>query len=132
MNNSVVPLDKQNSDRVNEGELFDLLFKRRLSELQKQPVVSGPVVPKLPQSGLDLASLEYVLLSYHKECCKRSWTNCAIATCALIISIAVAVVLALIFYDHESGHGKHKPTLYTSLYYHTYEVLMAAYINLIV
>ena len=118
MNNSVVPLENQNAaSRLNEGELFDLVF--RLSELQKQPGVSAPgnnlpqrqpsvpAIPKLPQSDFELSALKYVLLSNHKQCCKRSWTNCAIATCALIISIAVAVVLALIFYDHESGHGKH-------------------------
>ena len=118
MNNSVVPLDNQNAaSRLNEGELFDLLF--RISELRKQPGVSAvgnnlpqrqpsaPAIPKLPQFDFELSALKYVLLSNHKECCKRSWTNCAIATCALIISIAVAVVLALIFYDHESGHGKH-------------------------
>ena len=114
MNNSVVPLDKPNAGQLNEGELFDLLF--RSSELQKQLGVSAPAIPKLPQSDLDVSALKYVLLSNHKQCCKRSWTNCAIATCALIISIAVAVVLALIFYDHESGHGKHKTTLNTSLY----------------
>ena len=108
-----MPLGQQNAGRLNEGELFDLVF--RLSELQKQPGVSAPAIPKLPQSDLELSSLKYVLLSNHKECCKRSWTNCAIATCALIISIAVAVVLALIFYDHDSGHGKHKSILNTSL-----------------
>ena len=114
MSNTVAPLDIQNAAGSNEGELFDLLF--RLNELQKQPGVSTPATPGLSQSDLELSSLNYVLLSNHKECRKRSRTNCAIATCALIISIAVAVVLALIFYDHESGHGKHKTTLNTSLY----------------
>ena len=124
MSNSVVPLDKQNAARLNEGELFDLVF--RLNELQRQPVnnvvqrqVSAPSPPKLQQSDLELSGLKYVLLSYHKECSKRSCANCAISTCALIISIAVAVVLAFVFYDHNNSHGKHTSTTNTNLYEYT-------------
>lgn len=111
MSSSVVP---QNDAGLNEGELFDLLF--RLREQQKQPGVSAPATPGLSQSDLELSALKCVLLSNHRECRKRSWTNCVIASCAFIISIAVAVLLAIVFYDQYSGHGKQKSTLNTSLY----------------
>ena len=82
---------------LSEAEIFDLLFRQK--ELQKQPAVPAFGTPKLSQS-------EFVSVSSHQPCCRKSWISIAIATCALFISIGVAV--ALVFVGDDSSHGKHK------------------------